>query len=217
MLATSGVWRTYEGLNKCTIKIYNTRLKKSKVIYAEKDPSPLLPPLSPARSLPLSGASPDFVTASSSPLSGFPSLPSGEKPLGKRHALQILTKRFYSVKHRCGRARFYRHVSFGFGSARKAAEYMFENFGPLPLDNSASTSSRLRTMTIDRIDGRRGYEPGNLRYATIKQQIANRRFRARDQAALNYPPQQNVQTSRPLASGNSAGSYAPLCEELTTP
>jgi hypothetical protein len=89
--------------------------------------------------------------------------------------LQILIRRFYSVKHRCGRARFYRHVTFGFSSAREAAEYMFENFGPLPLDTTAlvargskngpSTSSRLRYQSIDRIDGRLGYEPGNLRYA----------------------------------------------------
>lgn len=92
----------------------------------------------------------------------------------KNNAFLLLTKRFYSVKHRCGRSRFYRHVKFEFGSAREAAEYMFENFGPL-----------LPGMTIDRIDGRRGYEPGNLRYATVEQQIANRRFRARDQAALH--------------------------------
>jgi hypothetical protein len=31
-----------------------------------------------------------------------------------------------------------------------------------------------KSMTIDRIDGRQGYEPGNLRYATFNQQIANR-------------------------------------------
>jgi hypothetical protein len=148
--------------------------QKSKVIYAEKDTSPRLPPLSPARSLPLRGASPDFETASSSPLSGFSSPPLGEKQSSKGLALQILTKRFYSVKHRCGRARFYRHVTFGFGSAREAAEYMLALHGPIPPGQS-----------IDRIDGRRGYEPGNLRYATLKQQIVNRRFRARDQVSLH--------------------------------
>ena len=54
-----------------------------------------------------------------------------------------LVKRFYSIKHRCGRGRDYHNVRFGFESAREAAEYMLSECGPL-----------LPEMTIDRIDGR---------------------------------------------------------------
>lgn len=45
----------------------------------------------------------------------------------------------------------------------------FENFlrdmGPRP-----------RGKTLDRMDGRRGYEPGNCRWATLRQQNRNREF-----------------------------------------
>jgi hypothetical protein len=84
-------------------------------------------------------------------------------------SLRELTRRFYQVKYRCGRARYYEHVAFGFDSARHAAEYMLAECGPL-----------LPGMTIDRINGRRGYEPGNLRYANMSEQLANRRFKSRD-------------------------------------
>jgi hypothetical protein len=90
-----------------------------------------------------------------------------------------LVKRFYSIKHRCGRGRDYHNVRFGFESAREAAEYMLAECGPL-----------LPEMTIDRIDGRRGYVRGNLRYATMAEQLANRRFKScpdRDRTARPCP------------------------------
>jgi hypothetical protein len=83
-----------------------------------------------------------------------------------------LTLRFYSIKHRCGRDPYYRRVKFGFKSAREAAEYMFALSGAL-----------WPGATIDRIDGRRGYERGNLRYATMQEQLANRRFKSREHVA----------------------------------
>lgn len=44
--------------------------------------------------------------------------------------------------------------------------YLIENLGPKPPG-----------MTLDRIDNQRGYYPGNIRWATWKQQAANRRQR----------------------------------------
>jgi hypothetical protein len=87
-------------------------------------------------------------------------------------AIRKLTIRFYSIKHRCGRDPHYRRVKFGFKSAREAAEYML-----------ASSGALWPGATIDRINGRRGYERGNLRYATMQEQLANRRFKSREHGA----------------------------------
>jgi hypothetical protein len=89
---------------------------------------------------------------------------------------QALLRRFYAVKHRCGRGT-YHHIRFGFESAREAAGYMLATCGPL-----------LPGMTIDRVDGRRGYEPGNLRYATVTEQLANRRFKTRNHPFTGASP-----------------------------
>jgi hypothetical protein len=87
--------------------------------------------------------------------------------------LQVLVKRFYGIKHRCGErsSKVYRKIAFGFSSARAAADYCLATLGPLP--------SRLHQ--IDRIDSRLGYEPGNLRYATQAENLANRKFKVRQQ------------------------------------
>jgi hypothetical protein len=87
-------------------------------------------------------------------------------------SLPALVRRFYAVKFRCGHLPNYRNVRFGFDRARDAAEYMLATCGPLQPG-----------MTIDRIDPRYGYERGNLRYATMAEQLANRRFRALNQSA----------------------------------
>jgi hypothetical protein len=93
---------------------------------------------------------------------------------------KVLLKRFHAAKHRCsdavrGRQRkTYRGVKFGFESARAAARYCLEILGPLPSS----------FHTIDRIDPRRGYEPGNIRYATMAENLANRRFKSRFQFQL---------------------------------
>ena len=39
----------------------------------------------------------------------------------------------------------------------------------------ADMGERPPGMTLDRVDGTRGYEPGNCRWATARQQVANRR------------------------------------------
>jgi hypothetical protein len=70
------------------------------------------------------------------------------------------------IKHRCGRDRHYLRVTFKFESAREAAEYMLAVCGPLPEPAEGPN------LSIDRIDGRRGYERGNLRCATMQEQLA---------------------------------------------
>ena len=48
----------------------------------------------------------------------------------------------------------------------------FENF-------LADMGPRPHGKTLDRLDGAKGYEPGNCRWATVRQQNKNRNFRRR--------------------------------------
>lgn len=57
-----------------------------------------------------------------------------------------------------------RGIVFGFPSLRSAVEWVLDNLGP-----------RLAGTSIDRIDNNRGYEPGNLRWATSSEQARNKR------------------------------------------
>jgi len=91
-------------------------------------------------------------------------------------AIRLLTRRFHQAKFRTSKKakpsdrRTYRGIKFEFPSARAAAEYMLAVCGP-PSPG----------MTIDRIDGRKGYASGNLRYLPLAENLANRRFKCRDQ------------------------------------
>jgi hypothetical protein len=89
--------------------------------------------------------------------------------------LQVLCRRFHNIKARCGsrRSKTYHLVQFGFPSARAGALYCFETLGPLSPE-----------ATIDRINPKLGYEPGNLQYLTMPEQLARRRFRTREQFQL---------------------------------
>lgn len=66
------------------------------------------------------------------------------------------------AENRAGGKRWYAHVKVCKRWQR------FENF-------LADMGERPEGKTIDRIDGARGYEPGNCRWATPKEQVANRR------------------------------------------
>jgi len=58
-----------------------------------------------------------------------------------------------------------RGIKFGFPSIRSAAEWVLDNLGVRPTN----------THSLDRVDNNRGYEPGNLRWATRSEQARNKR------------------------------------------
>jgi hypothetical protein len=58
-----------------------------------------------------------------------------------------------------------RGIKFVFGSVREGVRWVLLNLGPRPT----------ATHSIDRIDNERGYEPGNLRWATRSEQARNKR------------------------------------------
>jgi len=58
-----------------------------------------------------------------------------------------------------------RGIGFKFSGVRAFAEWVLDNLGPKPS----------RGHTVDRVDNNRGYEPGNLRWATRSEQARNKR------------------------------------------
>ena len=58
-----------------------------------------------------------------------------------------------------------RGITFGFSSIRASVEWVMQNIGFRPTEQH----------TLDRIDNERGYEPGNLRWATRSEQARNKR------------------------------------------
>ena len=65
-----------------------------------------------------------------------------------------------------------RGITFGFPSAKAFAEWVLDNLGRKPPE----------TYSLDRIDNSRGYEPGNLRWATRTEQARNKRAYRRTQS-----------------------------------
>lgn len=59
-----------------------------------------------------------------------------------------------------------RGICFLFASIREGTMWVLDNIGPRPTD----------VHTLDRIDNNRGYEPGNLRWATRSEQGRNKRM-----------------------------------------
>lgn len=77
-----------------------------------------------------------------------------------------------------------RGIEYGFPSNRSFAEWVADNLGvkPDPL------------LSIDRIDNNRGYEPGNLRWATRTEQARNKRAYKR---TYNGERIRNIKSIRP--------------------
>lgn len=77
---------------------------------------------------------------------------------------------WHCMKNRCLNPRAHNFAYYGGRGVTVCERWLkFENFfsdmGPRPS----------RRHSIDRIDNSRGYEPGNCRWATMKEQCANRR------------------------------------------
>lgn len=80
-----------------------------------------------------------------------------------------------NIKERCGNPNNHGYLKYGARGIHLCAEWLddylafYQHIGPRP---SAQYS-------IDRIDNNRGYEPGNVRWATIAQQSYNKRSTVR--------------------------------------
>lgn len=76
------------------------------------------------------------------------------------------------MKQRCANPKHGKYPRYGGRGITVCERWMtFSNF-------LADMGERPEGKTLDRIDNERGYEPGNVRWATPKEQMANRRKNA---------------------------------------
>jgi hypothetical protein len=116
-----------------------------------------------------------------------------------RQVPRWLLKRLRAAKDRCENTnnpeyRNYgeRNIQFRFPSVLAAGLYLTSKYG-IPD----------RSMEIDRIDTNRGYEVGNLRFVTRKEQMANRRLTVLSRYEPSYWPYSETTVRKKLAQGES--------------
>lgn len=100
------------------------------------------------------------------------------RELSYKHGLcdHPLYNTWVDIRRRCLNSKHKHYKSYGgrgiklyeqwVGDVESFIMWIEENLGPRPLDHS-----------LDRIDNDGNYEPGNLRWATQKTQVANQRYR----------------------------------------